>query len=394
MQIHFRKIMPQLRAAACCALFVSPCFAGSAHAAPAFAPQEIDELRELAKSLADKQAEEKDTLKNLEVKKAEMDRIRKDLARLKNEVDTKRDALDKIQRFDMANPDLGLGSKVQEARLEYKNEFDKLENLEKRKKDLEAEMVAINTSHQKINTEVKHRNMDYLAAQNKVVDRVLEQRVKELKVSRQVTAEAVVACGEESVSTCRERAKKQAERNASESGSVVLVQSMTQIQNFKLTEEKVRSEVSARLSNIEILEKGWKGDESYRVKISAMVTPSITGTLRNEVKETVQSELAAVVGGYAPVDGFDSPAAPAVAGSSVNSQPTKPSSARQAELFNELENQDSTNMLSQDQSLEEVEQEMANIAKQRKPVEVKKTESRSTKPSENTSTRRRLVGGF
>jgi hypothetical protein len=292
-------------------------------------------------------------------------------------MEEKKSTLEGLQRLDLEHPEYGLGPKVQQARNDYNSSFRQVERVEMQLKEKESELVGINAQLHKNNAEVKHRNNLYTTKRDAIVSRVLDKRVNELKVSKRVSAEAVVACGNESVRVCRERAKSQAQRNASESGSVVLIDSMTQIENFKLSKDEVRSEVSARLSDIQVLEKGWITDESYRVKISAIVTPAITANLRNEIKGNIQGELDALVRGYAPVGSFGNSYVPAQEKSVDEEQQHQESVTRQRERYEAVEPQE-----------EPVQSRPQPVEEEPKP--------QTTKPAEEEggSRRRRLIGNF
>jgi hypothetical protein len=81
-------------------------------------------------------------------------------------------------------------------------------------------------------------------------------------------------------------------------GSVVVVDSLTEVKNFKLTKEELRSEVRATLTNKEVLKQQMINDSTaFETRIRATVVPAIGSSLRQELKGATRSEVIARVGG-------------------------------------------------------------------------------------------------
>ena len=112
-----------------------------------------------------------------------------------------------------------------------------------------------------------------------------------------MTATEKVSCGDDSIPACKERSKKASELKASEMGSVVFVNSLTEVKNFKLSKEVLRSEVQATLSNQVFTNQQMVGDAEYQTTITANVEPVIGDTLRAQMAEVIRAQVYVIVGG-------------------------------------------------------------------------------------------------
>ena len=217
------------------------------------------------------------------------------LKELKKEKNSSQTALEDIQRIDRQNPDLGLANNVHDARVRnqtaYKNyqaEKNRLQSLRLKKIQLDNDVQNNIISLNNIARSIKQKR-------DSIVNEEVDKRIAKFKKTTEVEGYSEVGCGDESTSKCQARAKKAAERDASEKGSVMLVNSVTNIKNFQLTQDQIKTEVQAQLSNEKVLDKGWVSDTTYKFHIRASVTPVISASLRNQIKDSITQELGIVV---------------------------------------------------------------------------------------------------
>jgi hypothetical protein len=143
---------------------------------------------------------------------------------------------------------------------------------------------------------------------DRVVETQLQERLRVLQVKKEVTVTEKVACGDDSIPVCKERSKKAAEQKASETGSVVFVNSLTEVKNFKLSKEDIRSEVQATLSNKVFTNQHMVGETEYETTITANVEPAIGDSLREQMAGAVRSQVYDIIGGRIDFSQVQNPA--------------------------------------------------------------------------------------
>ena len=131
----------------------------------------------------------------------------------------------------------------------------------------------------------------------------LQKRLQGLNQSRQISVEVRETCSlDVTQRACRDQAKTKAERQAAEKGSVVMVESVTEIKNFNMTKDEIKSRVKVRISNIQVTrdnydltadKSGWTVDYA----ITATVTPVMTEDMRQDMKAQIIAEIS---GGWTP----------------------------------------------------------------------------------------------
>ena len=131
----------------------------------------------------------------------------------------------------------------------------------------------------------------------------LQKRLQGLNQSKQISVEVRETCSlDVTQRACRDQAKTKAERQAAEKGSVVMVESVTEIKNFNMTRDEIKSRVKVRISNIQVTrdnydltadKSGWTVDYA----ITATVTPVMTEDMRQDMKAQIIAEIS---GGWTP----------------------------------------------------------------------------------------------
>ena len=204
------------------------------------------------------------------------------VAKDKNDMAT---ALENIARLDKvyAKGSKELEQALAEERASYEGKKaaheksrDTLAGLMEELKKARHEEVAAQTAHdgnksQLIALKKELAEAKYTAIKNKIEkEQVLE-----------VTGE--VSCGKATIAECKTMALEQAKRNAAEQGSAVLVDSMTEIQDFQLTEDVIKTRVRAMVMSHEILDKGFVGDSGYFYKIRAVVKGQVPPDMKEKL---------------------------------------------------------------------------------------------------------------
>src|SRR5688572_16596550 len=85
-----------------------------------------------------------------------------------------------------------------------------------------------------------------------------EQLKEQLEQERIVETSEEVGCSQdEIIGQCRNRAKAQAIRSASEQGAAVLVRSITAVEDLKLTRDEIHTTVEALVVHHTVLDEGF-----------------------------------------------------------------------------------------------------------------------------------------
>jgi hypothetical protein len=258
-----------------------------------------------------------ETLKDLSEQRAllgesikKLDEINRKVATAKSDISTANDSvrffekenkkakvnLEKKQAYDRDNP----GEIVEQLRAaEEKNiETSRALGEAKEKRAIyESELIAHNKLAARQHNEFLKQQKSFEREVDRAVDIGLQDKLQTLQVSRMVEATERVPCGNDPIPVCKERSKKAAEQKASEQGSVVLINSLTEVKNFKLTKDELRSEVRATLSNKTFSNQHLIGETEYETTVTANVEPVVGETLREQIADNIRSDIYRMVGG-------------------------------------------------------------------------------------------------
>lgn len=264
-----------------------------AYSLPAYAfdKNEIDKLRSASKELA--------TVRNRLVKvrnkrDATEDKLQREedtLQLLQSRASQKKQAYRKILKIVSDNPDLDLTDKVANSKTQYTQQKKLVDKQQTSIKVIDRNLARYNNSYREKKSEIAPLETSYVGLKKAIVEKELKKRIRSFKVSKKVTAKGRYSCGELKLPVCKARARKNAEQVAVEQGSSVLINSMTEVRNFQLSKEIIRSEVGATLSNVKVTKKNWLGEDTWVVAISATVTPSLSNHLKSEMYANVENDL-------------------------------------------------------------------------------------------------------
>jgi hypothetical protein len=227
----------------------------------------------------------------------ELDTAKSSLGRLKSRVEVERETLDELRDTEAKFPDIDFSDKINAQRKEwrtankaYLSEQEYVRVLsEKAAQDKKTYDIAVNKR------KGLQRTIDRMS--DDLAEKKLNAELAQIRKPQNIRVSAVETCSlSMTKDACMDKARVKAERDAAEQGSLVVVDTVTEVKNFNLTKDEARSRVSARISDIRIIKQtydltpdktGWR----VEYEISALVTPAITEQMRQELKQQVISSL-------------------------------------------------------------------------------------------------------
>ena len=262
------------------------------------APEQISDLRE-QRSLLDSKTKELGRIgRDIDASRSAMESSTAAIKRQEMESNQARTSLEKLQVFDRENPGEIPPEKLRAAEARHQKAFLALKQSKESRSSAEDKI----NNELNVNADIQYSEFLRLKSSferdvDRVVDEQLQDRIRQIQVGKTVEVTERVACGDDSIPVCKERSKKAAELKASERGSVVFVNSMTEIKNFKLSKEELRSEVQATLSDKVFSNQHMVGETEYETTIKATVMPAISETLRKQMADGIRGEVYTMVGG-------------------------------------------------------------------------------------------------
>ncbi len=260
-------------------------------------PDLLSDLRDQRVLLAGKVRELDEVSKQIVVAQADKRAATASIRRLEGESEQARSKLEKLQAFDRDNPGMISREQVVAAEDQNSQAFSALKAARDKKSGAEARINSLSVDSSAKYAEFLRLQKSFERDVDRVVDTQLQERLRVLQVKKEVSATERVACGDDSIPVCKERSKKAVELKASEMGSVVFVNSLTEVKNFKLSKEELRSEVQATLSNKVFSNQHMVGETEYETTITASVEPVIGDTLREQMALGIRSQVYDMVGG-------------------------------------------------------------------------------------------------
>ena len=260
--------------------------------------EQADELGKKNLQIKNKIRELDDIGKELAIAKARDDVDAHTIERLELESDQATVRLESLQKINRETPDTIAPEKLRQAEDANKQAIATLNNARSKRDTSAAEVILLNSKAEGKYAEFILLEKSFERDVDMAVNTQVNQRIRSLQSAKTVEVSARVSCGEETIKQCKERSLKAAELAASEQGSVVFVTSLTEVKNFKLSKEELRSEVQATLSKKEIVKQQMIGEaEAYETTLKANVEPVIGDTLRDRMAESIRAEIYALAGG-------------------------------------------------------------------------------------------------
>ena len=212
-------------------------------------------------------AEYNRTVSAMTADRGEVERAETAVGLRQEERDAALEKLRKVQAFSVERSDIfDAGEKAAYAAAKTAYEEARL-SLNEKKKQLattEGKAASLLASLKGYAAELANLKRQLASAQFRTVQ-------EELSREKTVTVRGEFGCEEVTVRACREGALERAKRAAIERGSAVLLDSVSIVEDMRLTKERITSHVKGVLVSYEVLDKGWVGETSYFYRIQAVV---------------------------------------------------------------------------------------------------------------------------
>lgn len=276
-------------------IIVAMCFLGGVNA---FADdEELKLLQTKLQELKDLNAELDKANMGYSTAQIELNTAQTKLGTLKSRVEVERETLDELRNTEAKFPDIDFSDKINAQRTQwrtankaYLSEQEYVRVLsDKAAQDKKTYDLAVNKR------KGLQRTIDRMS--DDLAEKQLNAELAQIRKPQNIRVSAVETCSlSMTKDACMDKARVKAERDAAEQGSLVVVDTVTEVKNFNLTKDEARSRVSARISDIRIIKQSYDltpDKTGWRVEyeISALVTPAITEQMRNELKQQVISSL-------------------------------------------------------------------------------------------------------
>ena len=320
--------------------------------------------------------------------KIEMNTVNSKLDSLQSDVNAAKAKLDKLRNFEDQNPEMDFSDKIGEQRgiwkktnQEYLSTKEYIGSLNTKVREYKTQYDIALNKKKNLEATLQRFSDDLAGAQ-------VNEKLKQINKSKRISIKVRETCSlNKTKDQCRDQARVKAERQAAEQGSLVVVDTVTEIKNFNLTKDEARSRVSARVSDIKILKdtfdltadkSGWQVD----YEISALVTPVVTAQMREELK---QQAMASLNSGVAPSSPVVLDASPVQAQSTSKRQLAKEKQQAEADA---AQKQLESEMMARQSAAQELE-----IIKEQASKKAAKEVSRQDE-EEEASRRKRVYGGW
>lgn len=272
-------------------------FAHAFAASIVIAPEQLRDLKDQRNQLGAQIKKLDNISKQIAAVQAEKSGEKDSIKRLEAESNDARISLEKMQNFDRESPGSISPEKLKAAADRNKQAYSAVKDAKEHVAGADAKINTFNSDASVQYAEFLRLQTSFERDVSRVVDVHVGEQVRALQVSKEVEVTERVPCGDDSVPVCKERSKKAAELKATERGSAVLVNSFTEVKNFKLSKEELRSEVQATLTNKVFSNQHFVNDSEYETTIKATVVPAISNAMREQMASAIRSEVYAIVGG-------------------------------------------------------------------------------------------------
>ena len=252
---------------------------------------EIAELEQLHSVYAKKKTLIDDKHMELARLKVTLESADGQLARYKQDRDVAKSNLEFWQKVTIEQPGEDIDQKLNEKLQIYRKVNAGLKQKKKEFSGYEQQVSATETDIKILSSELRAAQDRYDSRLLRFLDAHVQRRLKDFQTSSVIEVEAQEFCGEDiTPRACENHTMMKAERKAKDSGSVVLMESVTEVKNFQLINDEVRKEVKAQLSNRKIIENK-RGVGKHYVKIAVTVSPALTPALKESLSDRAAQEF-------------------------------------------------------------------------------------------------------
>jgi hypothetical protein len=267
-------------------------------------PDELGKLIELRNDIEHFSTDSTDAQRKFEMKKIELTKLKKDLAAADREVAITKEKRQKLEDADSQDPGSINQERLVQVRQENDAAYDKKRKVAAQISKVTSTQNELEQTYLQKSSEEELLRKDYEARIGGLVERVLAPRKNEFQKPQAVDATGIVSCNDMPVKECKEKSLREAERQAIERGSVIVVDSITEISNSTMTKDQIRSATRGRISSREILEaKFVNNDTAFQTHIHAQVTPGLGTELLTEMRHAARLDIEAEIGGGLPSTG-------------------------------------------------------------------------------------------
>jgi len=261
-------------------------------------PEELSKLVELRDAIEHFSTDSSDAQRKFEAKKIELAKLKKDLVAADREVAITKEKRQKLEDADSQDPGSINQDRLMLVRSENDAAYDKKRKVAAQISKVTSAQNELEQTYLQKSSEEELLLKDYEARIGGLVERVLASRKNEFQKPQAVEATGIVSCNDMPVKECKEKSLREAERQAIERGSVIVVDSITEISNSTMTKDQIRSATRGRISSREILEaKFVNNDTAFQTHIHAQVTPGLGPELLTEMRHAARLDIEAEIGG-------------------------------------------------------------------------------------------------
>lgn len=268
-------------------------FAALASSAPlSLKPEELQKMRAYKAEIERLLFDASESQRAATAKKLGIETLQKEIAAAELEVNTSKEKRQKLEAAESQDPGSINPERLAQLRRQSDAAFDKKRQLLVQAKQAESDLNQFeqNYSQKTADAALVQKNFDKHL--NVLTEQVLSLRKAEYLKPRSIESTGVVPCGNMPVKECKEKSLLEAERQAIEKGSVIVVDSITEINNSTLTKDQIRSAARGRVSSREIIEARLVSDDTaFQTKIRAMLTPGLADELLTEMRAAARLDV-------------------------------------------------------------------------------------------------------
>ena len=269
---------------------LSLCFNQLAYAVM-LSEEEIQSITDLQDQYVEKKEQHEHQQLNLTKLNGELKSDKTLLQQLEAQQKNAKESYHSLQKLDIEHPEYALAEQLSMKSAAHKEASTKTQE---KKADItrkENQLLIAQNDLQRSKAELDANKIKYETYVRALATRYIMQKLHAMQQSVIVKTTATAVCGDDvTPRDCRQQALAKAERKALEQGSVIVVESITEVKNFQLSYDEVHSEFKAQLSNRRLL-TDTAGVGQHTIGINAEVTPMMTEALKESIHESAILEF-------------------------------------------------------------------------------------------------------
>ncbi|MEE4244647.1 MAG: hypothetical protein V2I33_04505 [Kangiellaceae bacterium] len=219
-----------------------------------------------------------------------------ELRKRENAKNSARKNYEELNTMDTNRPGTITESALRSARENNQNAYTAYTEQKQKVENLRGKVTIAGNNVEASVEQAERVNRDLTAIAERIIDRKVALELQKMQQPKVVTVTGTASCSdEEALSKCKRRAKANAERKASEEGGMVSINSVTEVENLQISQDLIKSEVSASITNKKTLDEKWAADSTsvWEYKMEATVTPRVSRTFINQLRDNFEREITA-----------------------------------------------------------------------------------------------------